>query len=127
MAKKLTIKELIKQKNDLKNKKEKPATLYVESLDSEIVVKAPSTDIILEAQSQGENDATRADKYIILECTKEPNLKDKELQEAYGCVEPLDIVEHIFAPGEISGIAVEIMSLAGYGNSVKRVVNDIKN
>ncbi|SET55465.1 Phage XkdN-like tail assembly chaperone protein, TAC [Natronincola peptidivorans] len=127
MSKKLTIKELLAQKEQLKNKKAKVVDLYIESLDAEIAVVTPSTSIILEAQAEGERDAVRADTYLIFNSVKEPNLKDVELQKAYGCVEPLDIVEKIFLPGEISSIASEIMKLAGYGSVVSRAGKEVKN
>ena len=127
MAKKLTIKELIAQKEQLKNKKSRTIDLYVESLDSEITVSSPSSALILEAQDVGEQDATRADAYIIFNCMKEPNLKDSELQTAYSCLEPLDIVEKLFLPGEVAAIASEIMKLAGFGSNVSKVGKEIKN
>lgn len=127
MGKKLTIKELIAQKEAIKKNKEKTATLYVESLGYEIVVTSPGKDVMLEAQEIGESDATKADDYLLLQCVKEPNLKDAELQKAYGCVEPTDIVREIFLDGEVSAIAMEIMKLAGYGSSVSKIGKDIKN
>ena len=127
MAKKLTLKELLAQKEQLKNKKTATVDLYIESMDAEITVKVPSASLILEAQGQGEEDPARADSYLIFNSVIEPDLKDKELQEAYGCIEPLDIVEKIFLPGEISSIAVEIMKSAGYGSNVSRVGKEVKN
>jgi len=127
MGKKLTIKELMAQKEQLKNKKTETVDLYVDCLDAEITVVIPTASLILEAQSQGEVNKTRADYYLIFNSVKEPNLKDAELQNAYGCVEPLDIVENIFLPGEVSAIAGAIMDLAGYGTSVSKVGKEIKN
>lgn len=54
---------------------------------------------------------------------KEPNLKDKELQDAFGCTSPMDIVEVIFKAGEIPQIAIECMKLAGYVGGVEAVKN----
>ena len=48
------------------------------------------------------------------------------IRDAYGCVEPMEIVEKIFEPGEIPQIAVECLKLAGYIDGVK-AVDDIKN
>ncbi len=126
MSKKLTIKELIAQKEQLKNKKAQTAELYVESLGGNIVVNSANNSLILESQSLGQEDPTRADIYMVYQCVKEPNLKDKELQEAYECTEPLDIVERIFLPGEIAGIADQIMKLSGFG-SVNKVAKELKN
>ena len=50
-------------------------------------------------------------------------LKAKEVQEAFGCAEPIDVVEAIFKPGEIPQIAIECMKLAGYMGGVEAVKN----
>lgn len=54
---------------------------------------------------------------------EEPNLKSKDAQEAFGCDVPMDIVDVIFAPGEIPQIAIECMKLAGYMGGVEAVKN----
>lgn len=127
MSKKLTIKELLDHKEKIKNKKPRTVDLYVKSIDAEITITSPSSALITEAQGEGEHDATRADAYIAYHCIKEPNLKDTEVQSAYECVEPLDIVGKIFLPGEIAAIASEIMQLAGFGGNVSKVGKEIKN
>ena len=58
----------------------------------------------------------------------EPDLKDKELQKAFECVEPMEIVEKVFSAGEITNIALKCIELAGYGqNSIKEIVENTKN
>ena len=57
------------------------------------------------------------------ECIKEPDLKSKEVQDTFGCAVPMDIIEIIFAPGEIPQIAIECMKLAGYMGGVEAVKN----
>jgi len=66
------------------------------------------------------------DVYLVYQCVKDPCLKSKELQKEYGCVEPMEIVELIFAPGEIPQISVECLRLSGYIDGVK-AVEDTKN
>jgi len=67
-------------------------------------------------------------KYIILKCTVEPNLKAAELQQAYECLEPLDIVSALFLVGEIGRISDEIFNLAGYGTRITSALHkEIKN
>lgn len=122
MSKKLTVQELIAQREKLAEKKSKTESLHVSSMDSDIVVKTPTKALILEAQNMGQEDATRADEYLIYQCVIEPDLKDKKLQEAFDCVEPMDIVGAIFLPGEVASIAEKIMGLGGYsigGVSIK--------
>ena len=65
---------------------------------------------------------------IILECTVEPNLKAAELQQAYECLEPLDIVSALFPVGEIGRISDEIFNLAGYGIRITSALHkEVKN
>lgn len=118
MSKKLTIQELIAKKEKLAGRKEKTETLYVASMDSEIIIKAPTSSLIIEAQGMGQEDATKADVYLIYQCTVEPNFKDNKLQEAFGCVEPMEIVNEIFLPGEVASIADKIMTLGGFGAEI---------
>ena len=101
---KITLAELIKRKEQVLEAKKnvKRARVYVKSLGGEIVIKAPTKSLA------------------------EPDLHSKELQEAYGCTYPEEIVEKIFDDGEISPIAMECMKLAGYIDSVK-LVEEVKN
>ncbi len=118
MSKKLTVQELIAQKEKLANKKQKKETLFIKSMDSEITIQAPTSSLILEAQERGADEATKADTYLVYQCMIEPDLKDKKLQEAFECVEPMDIVDLIFLPGEVASIADKIMTLGGFGGGV---------
>jgi hypothetical protein len=118
MSKKLTVQELIAQKEKLVKKKERTETLYIASMDAEIVIKVPTNALLLEAQGLGQEDATKADIYLVYQCCVEPNLKDPKLQEAFGCVEPMDVVSEIFLPGEVAAIADKIMGLGGFSGGV---------
>ena len=128
---KLTIKELLDQKERIRGKRQEKARLYIESFDSEIIVKMPSSALIAEAQSHGEEDATEADIYLVYNCTVEPNLKSEELQKGFDCIVPTDIVEALFLPGEIAAIAGELMKLAGFGTQVNQIIektiDNVKN
>lgn len=121
---KLTLKELVHRKEQMleSKKKKKTSDLYVKSLDAVITIEEPDAALARDAQEMEEN----GDNYIVYSCVIEPCLKAKELQEAFGCVEPLEIVEKVFAAGEIPQIAVECIKLAGYIDGVK-AVDDIKN
>jgi len=118
MSKKLTVQELIAQREKLAKKKSKTETLFISSMDSDIVIKAPTSSLLLEAQSMGQDDATKADVYLVYQCVTEPDLKDKKLHEAFECVEPMDIVSEIFLPGEVASIADKIMGLGGFSGGV---------
>ncbi len=129
MSKKLTIKDLLAQKEQLKKKKElRTQELYIESLDADITIQEPSRALALEALEMAqEGKSDEADVYIVYHCVIEPDLKDKELQKEFGCVEPTDIVTMIFRPGEISAISGFALQLAGYGQGVRKVDRDLKN
>ena len=120
---KITLAELIRRKEQMLESKKKPktATLYIKSLDGTITIESPTADLARDAQDMDNGDA-----YMVYSCVTDPCLKSKELQTAFECVEPMEIVENIFAPGEIPQIAVECLKLAGYVDGVK-AVDDIKN
>lgn len=122
---KITLDELIKRKQQVLAAKKKRATLelYVPSLDGSITIEEPDAAVIQDAAGMepGEGDA-----YLCYKCVKNPDLSSAELQTAYGCAEPTDIVQIIFKPGEIQQISVKCMELAGYTDSVKPV-ETVKN
>ncbi|MCK9479706.1 MAG: hypothetical protein M0R40_09470 [Firmicutes bacterium] len=120
---KITLDELLRRKEQkLESKKQKKAgSLYVKSLDGIITIESPTSALARDAQDMDNGDA-----YMVYSCVTEPNLKSKELQDAYECVEPLEIVEKVFDVGEIPQIAVECLKLAGYVDGVK-AVDEIKN
>lgn len=120
---KLTLKDLIAKKEQVLNGKKKTRDLHIKSLEGVITIEKPSIETVIDATKI--DDGVESDKYLVYNCIIEPNLRDKELQKEYGCIEPTEILK-IFADGEISSIAKECMNLAGYGGSVS-VVDDIKN
>lgn len=127
---KITLKSLLDKKEQILNSKKtrKKAELYVKSLDGTITVTAPDRAIITDSAEMGDNDGIMGDIYVVYQCVTEPALKSKELQDAFECVEPMEIVEKIFLPGEISAIAKELLELAGYDeDGVRNVTDDIKN
>lgn len=119
---KLTLAELMKRKEQMlaAKKTKRKQDLYIKSIDSVITIEEPDAALCRDANDL---DAGEADKYMCYQCIVEPNLKDKELQAAYGCADPLDLVDIIFAPGEIPQIAIECMKLAGYMGGVEQVKN----
>ncbi len=125
---KITVKNLLAQKEQLKNKKEVKEDLYIDSLGGDITVKEPSSELCVESFEMAQTgDSSRADAHIVYNCVIEPTLKDEELQKEYACVEPSDIVKMIFKPGEIAAISGHCMTMAGYGTGLKKVDKQIKN
>lgn len=98
------------------------ATYDLETSIGTITVKKPSRAFILEAF--GLSEAAESEPYIVLNMTVSPNLKDTELQKAYGCMDPLDIVNKLFDSGEVIAISKKIMKCAGYGDDIKSEVHE---
>lgn len=119
---KLTLAELLRRKEQMLEAKKvkKTLDLYVKSIDATITIEEPDGALCRDANDM---EPGEGDKYMCYECIKEPYLKSKDAQEAFGCTEPMDIVEVIFAPGEIPQIAIECMKLAGYMGGVEAVKN----
>lgn len=128
MGKKITLVELIKNKDKYRADKEYTENVYVERLGGEITIKKPSRSLCLEAIDLATDESLqgKSDVHVVYNCCVEPNLKDKELQLAYGCKEPDEIVEKIFTPGEISQLSKVSFEMAGFGDGVKRT-NELKN
>lgn len=118
--KKLTLTDLIKEKEKFQVKTGVKKDLYLDQLDATITILQPERSVVMDAIE------SQSDEYMVYDIVVEPNLKDAELQKAYGCVEPIDIVSKIFNPGTIKGIAQEGLKLAGYESNVK-AVEDLKN
>lgn len=126
--KKLTLTDLIQNKEKFQVKNKETEELYIERFDATVTIEKPERSLVLEALSMAEDkeQSTKADAFLVYNIMVEPNLKDKELQKEFGCVEPTDIVEKIFEPGEVTNIAKIALEMVGYDNAVKRV-RDLKN
>lgn len=120
--KQLKLSDLIALADRKKSRQREQKHLYVKSLDGIITVEKPDRALCVDALDMEDGDA-----YLVLECVVEPNLKEPQLLQAYGCVEPLEVVEKIFDPGEISLISQELVKMAGYGDDIVKVVDDLKN
>ncbi|SFB62581.1 Phage XkdN-like tail assembly chaperone protein, TAC [Cohnella sp. OV330] len=129
MTQPLTIEQLLERKETLKQRKKRSIRLRVDSLNASIVIEEPSRALALEAMEMASDDmkSDLADPHIIYQCVVEPNLKDAELQKAFGCKEPIDIVGMIFLPGEIGAIAGHALQLAGYGSGVSKIEDKIND
>lgn len=104
-------------------------TLHVSRLSSDIVIEVPSKDICMDTMdmTRDEEQAKKADEYMVYTIMREPNLKDSELQKAYECAEPTDIVGKLFTPGEITDIANFAFDAAGFSRGSVSVVKELKN
>ena len=104
----VSIAELIAQKEDIA--KSKKAQYDIETSLGTLTVKKPTQSFISEMLALKE----KQDEYLILNMVVEPDLRDTQLQKAYECLEPTDIVGRLFDGGEIVAISKAIMKTAGY-------------
>lgn len=119
---KLTLAELLRRKEQMQESKKvkKTQDLYIKSIDATITIEEPTGALCRDANDM---EPGEGDKYLCYECIIEPNLKSKEVQDTFDCAVPMDVVDIIFAPGEIPQIAIECMKLAGYMGGVEAVKN----
>lgn len=118
----VSIQELLKQKDAILAKKEEQ--FDIQTSIGTVMVKKASRSMAAEIFDMSDG----ADEYAILNLVVTPNLKDAKLQEAYGCVEPTDIVGKLFDPGEVPALARKILECAGYGKTLAaKVHEDVKN
>ncbi|WP_342510586.1 hypothetical protein MKY34_11305 [Sporosarcina sp. FSL K6-1522] len=128
MKKKLTLTDLIKDKEKIQPKENVTKELLVDRLGSTITIRRAERSLVMDTIELS-TDASfegNPDEYFIYNIITEPNLRDADLQKAYGCVEPTDIISKILEIGEITSIAQEGMLLAGY-NAKVTPVDDLKN
>lgn len=126
--KKLTLTDLMKNKEQFQVKDDVIEELYIERLDASITIRKPERSLCLEGfqMANDKHQSDKADTYIVYNIVTEPNLKDTQLQKEFGCVEPTDIVEKLFEAGEITQIAQAGLELAGYKKGIDKVKN-LKN
>ena len=119
----MTIAELIEKKEEIAAKKK---LLYdIETSVGTVTFKLPSIGQVTEAWDLNPRDGNKS---LVYQCAVEPNLKNKELQKAFGAAEPFDVVEEIFMAGEVSRIAGQLLKLAGFGVEMAATIHkEIKN
>ena len=129
MKKVLSLAELIQEKAKYKLGGEtKTATLTVERLNANIVIEIPDNALCMDSLNHKDDETgKKADDYLVYTIMQEPNLKDKDLQKAYECVEPTDILEQIFTRGEIADIASFALDAAGFKRGTVKVIEELKN
>lgn len=120
----VSVADLISKREQITNKRK---VLYdMDTSIGTITVRQPSLSLIDDVMKM--DGGRQTDIELIYESVVEPDLKDKELQKAYGCVAPSDIVPLLFQTGEIGSIAAALMKCAGYGKSIEaRVHEEVKN
>ena len=120
----VSVKDLITKREKIKAAKQ---TLYdVETSIGTITCRVPSIELISEVWDM--KDSGDGNKQLVFQCCVEPNLKDKDLLEAYDVAEPFDIVSEIFKAGEVAKLAGHLLKLAGFTDNItSRIHKEIKN
>lgn len=124
----ISAKDLINKKQLIEDKKESQLEIEVPDVGT-FLFRLPTINDYQDAQAKAKNrpDEAMENKYLIYTCCVEPALNDKELQDEFGCKEPIDIVDKLFMIGEISNIARILVEQAGFGDDYMRVVKKAKN
>ena len=120
-----TIQELIAQREKIQKKRQRLWDLTT-SIGT-VVVKSPTAEMFAEADALEKSSDGNA--YLVLNCVVSPDLRNAELQKAYGVFDPLEIVGAIFEPGEVARIAGKLLELSGYSkNSIlSKIHEEVKN
>lgn len=116
----ISVKELIEQKEKIEGNKK--ALYDLETSIGVITVKQPTASFVADVINLDDSD-----KLVVFDNIVEPDLKNKELQNAYNCIEPTDIVEKLFKAGEVNNIAMAIMRCAGYRSVEAKLHEELKN
>lgn len=118
----VSIADLIAKKESIAAKKKQ---LYdVKTSVGTMTFKAPTKALMSEVFDLSEDN----DEYLIYNSVVNPDLSDKKLQEAYGCMEPTDIVDKLLLPGEVRFVARAITKTVGYYKEIATELHEeVKN
>lgn len=129
---KLNLEELVARATQSKADKLKVKMLTIDREGN--TIQAMKKDLrtvskTLDMETETTNDRFQAEMKLVYDHC--PVLHEKELQAAYGCVEPLDAVEKVFDSnmGLIEKAAKEILDMYGLADEegTKNPVDDVKN
>lgn len=130
----VSLEKLIKEKLKLKLNDDRKVikTLNIERLGGNILIEVIKSDVVdfvevTNSEDVTEEEAEAAGYNLIYTIVKEPNLKDKELQSAYECTEPSDIVPAIFTDGEMLDIIDFAIDAVGMRKGSVKMVENLKN
>lgn len=130
----ITVEELLQRKGIIDaHTGEKEKVLRINSLkdagfeDGEIKIRSLSKERMNEINKLAVKNPQQATIEAVYEGVIEPKLSNDELQKAYNCFSPFDIVEKIFTPIEADRIASQINIISGYAEGDKKIIEEIKN
>lgn len=127
---KITIQDLISNKNKIEDRAKGKTTFFVEELNGEMAFKHLSYKEYLDMVDEDYDDK---DSLLIYEMCVEPNLKNDDLIKKLGCTSvPYEVVRKILSPTTINEIALKIMEISGLSKkegipAIKIIGEEIKN
>lgn len=128
---KLSLNDLIAKKSQKDTDKLSYYDYQVKSLDGSIVVKKPDRKTLLETMDALDKDESMSNIYNMNKDLIYSHVKvfqDKTLQDAYECVEPNDIVDHLLELEEVMELGGKIIDWNGsLENKAKEIKAEIKN
>ena len=111
----LSAKDLIKNKEIIQERKNDKIEIELDGYDEPFLFSVPTVDVYDDAQAYAKNRKNiDADKYMIVECCVEPNLRDPELIEAYQVKDAHALLDELFRPGDLSSIVRTLMKFSGF-------------
>lgn len=122
--KKLTLSDLIARKEQRESSKADYRDIKVEALGGMLTLKKlPLSQVLTMLDDQDENAGMKENLDFEVELIYKscPMLQNKELQEAYGCQEPYDIVLRVLDDnvGALAELASAVLDFYGMGDSIR--------
>lgn len=122
--KKLTLSDLIARKEQREAGRIDYRDVKVEALDGMLTLKKlPLSQVLTMLDDQDENAGMKENLDFEVELIYKscPMLQNKELQEAYGCQEPYDIVLRVLDDnvGALAELASAVLDFYGMGDSIR--------
>ena len=122
--KKLTLSDLIARKEQRESSKADYRDIKVEALGGMLTLKKlPLSQVLTMLDDQDENACMKENLDFEVELIYKscPMLQNKELQEAYGCQEPYDIVLRVLDDnvGALAELANAVLDFYGMGDSIR--------
>lgn len=117
---KVTLSMLMDKVEKRKENKKEFKKFYIKSLDGYIVCEKPTRQYLEEVTGVEDGDHKLIYNHIV-----EPVLKDLECVKDGTFKRPVDVIDYLFEPGEVTNLARSIIGWAGYSDdSVVEVLND---
>ena len=122
--KKLTLSDLIARKEQRESSKADYRDIKVEALGGMLTLKKlPLSQVLTMLDDQDENAGMKENLDFQVELIYKscPMLQNKELQEAYGCQQPYDIVLRVLDDnvGALAELANAVLDFYGMGDSIR--------